>query len=341
VPALLLRLQRTAGNRATRALLRDTAAHPVALDKPRADLPALGTAGLDDAAWSAKVKAARKALADDDRPAAIRLYTELYKDLAGTAGADKLRDVGKDLPVNIAKAKDEGFAPGLNLVLGAGGATGGTTAFIDDAGKFGVPLDPKQRPHIAIRLYASTFTEDRLTALGTLRHEMLHAHHHEQALDALAGKRPKSAVDKALVDEVKAGGASNSELLAYVEGFMTVFHKLDPPPGPKAPIFVELLGMLETTKVTPWRSAKGEVRDEALGRLREYYCDTLDAKHQAAFDAWVAAQAAQVDTDREALASGRKDGSVATAKSHRDLMFEHFVRGLREVTGKCKAGRRR
>jgi hypothetical protein len=122
---------------------------------------------------------------------------------------------------------------------------------------------------------------------------------------------------------------------------MTVFHRIDPAPDPKHPVFVELLGVLETTKVDPWRYADKDVRDEALGRLREYYCDTLDDAHRAAFDAFVAAESAQVDKDAEALKSGRKDGSVATAKNHQGLMFEHFVHGLQEVVAKCPTGRRR
>jgi hypothetical protein len=340
--AVVLGLQRAAGNRATRALLRDTAAHPAKLDKPRADLPALGTGGLDQAAWSKKVAAAREALAGGDRDTAVKLYTELYRDLAASAGADKLRDVGKDMRVNLAKADDTGYAPGLNLILGGGAAKGGTTGFVDAAGKFGVPFDAKgKRPGIAIRLFASSFTDDKLTALGTLRHEMLHVHHREQALAALDGSKPQSAVDKAIVKEIQSNLKASTELLAYVEGFMTVFHRIDPAPDPKHPVFVELLGMLETTTVDPWRYADKDVRDEALGRLREYYCDTLDDAHRAAFDAFVAAQAAQVDKDAEALKSGRKDGSVATAKNHQARMFEHFVRGLQEVVAKCPTGRRR
>jgi hypothetical protein len=319
-----------------RALLRDVkAAHPTPMDKRRGEFPQITQAfpagGMDDKTWRDTVAAAKAALAAGRNDDAIALYTKLYQDLATAAGADALRDVGKGLAVNVAKSDDTGYAPGLNLVLGSGGSRGGTTGFVDAGGQFGVTLPAKgAKPHIAIRLWTSSLGADRTLALGVLRHEMLHAHHHEQALDALAKKAPKpSAVDKVLIDEITGGaGSANTEVLAYVEGFMTTFHLLDPPPkDPRHPVYVELLGVLETTRIWPWKSAKPAIRDEALGRLREYYLHTLDSAHQTAFADWVKAQAAQVDKDAAATDAGAK----ATAKGHRDNMFEHFVRGLQEV----------
>jgi len=331
-------LQRTLGNRGMRTLLRDVkAAHPTPMDKRRGEFPPLTKAfpagGMDDKAWRDTVAGAKAALAagrDDD---AIALYTKLYRDLAAAAGADALRDVGKGLAVNVAKADDTGYAPGLNLVLGSGGAKGGTTAFVDAGGKFGVTLPTTgkgAKPHVAMRLWSSSLAADRAMALGVLRHEMLHAHHHEQALDALAktGRKP-SALDTILIDAITAGGGADTEVLAYVEGFMTTFHLLDPPPkDARHPVYVELLGVVETSRLYPWKSAKPAVRDEALGRLREYYLHTLDASHQAAFADWVKAQAAQADKDTAALKAGTDAGAVATANGHRANMFEHFVRGL-------------
>jgi hypothetical protein len=333
-------LQRALGNRGMRALLRDVkAAHPTKMDKRRGEFPQLTRAfpagGMDDKTWRDTVADAKAALTAGRKEDAIALYTKLYQDLAAAAGAAALRDVGKSLSINVAKADDTGYAPGLNLVLGSGGATGGSTAFVDAGGKFGATLSAGKgaKPHIAIRLWSSSLGPDRAAALGVLRHEMLHAHHHEQALDALAKKGHKpSGVDKVLVDEITAGGSANTEVLAYAEGFMTMFHLLDPPPkDPRHPIYVELLGVLETKRIWPWKSADPAVRDEALGRLREYYLHTLDAAHQAAFADWVNAQAAQADKDAGALKAGTDAGAVQTAKGHRDNMFEHFVRGLQEV----------
>jgi hypothetical protein len=323
-----------------RALLRDVkAAHPTPMDKRRGEFPqlkqAFPTGGMDEKTWTATVADAKAALAEGRHEDATALYKKLYQDLAGAAGADALRDVGKSLSINVAKSKDTGFAPGLNLVLGSGGATGGTTAFIDDSGNFGVPLPTGKgaAPHIAIRLWSSSFDGERAVALGVLRHEMLHAHHHEQTLDARAKKTRKlSAVDKILTAEIAAGGSANTEVLAYVEGFMTMFHLLDPPPkDPIHPAYVELLGVLETRRIWPWKSAQPAIRDEALGRLREYFLHTLDASHQAAFADWVKAQAAQADKDAAALKAGTDRAAIATANGHRDNMFEHFVRGLQEV----------
>jgi hypothetical protein len=334
-------LQRGLGNRGMRALLRDVkAAHPSKLDKRRGEFPQITTAfpagGMDDKTWRTTVADAKAALAEGRNDDATALYKKLYQDLAGAAGADALRDVGKSLSINVAKTKDTGFAPGLNLVLGSGAATGGTTAFIDSGGNFGVPLPTGKGatpPHIAIRLWSSSFDGDRAIALGVLRHEMLHAHHHEQTLDAQAKKaRKPSAVDKILTGEIAAGGSANTEVLAYVEGFMTMYHLLDPPPkDPIHPAYVELLGVLETRLVFPWKSAQPAIRDEALGRLREYYLHTLDAAHQGAFSDWVKAQAAQADKDAAALKAGTDRGAIAKANGHRENMFEHFVRGLQEV----------
>jgi hypothetical protein len=323
-----------------RALLRDVkAAHPTPMDKRRGEFPQLTQAfpagGMDDKTWRATVADAKAALADGRNDDATALYTKLYQDLAAATGAGALRDVGKSLAINVAKSKDTGFAPGLNLVLGSGAATGGTTAFIDSSGNFGVPLPTGKgaKPHIAIRLWSSSFDGDRAIALGVLRHEMLHARHHEQTLDAQAKKGHKpSAVDKVLIDETAAGGSVNTEVLAYVEGFMTMFHLLDPAPkDSRHPAYVELLGVLETRRLWPWKSANPAIRDEALGRLREYYLHTLDASHQAAFAGWVKAQAEQADKDAAALKAGTDKGAIATANGHRDNMFEHFVRGLQEV----------
>src|SRR3954468_1972667 len=128
-----------------RALLRDVkAAHPTRMDKRRGEFPQLTTAfsagGMDDKTWRDTVADAKAALAAGRNNDAIALYTKLYQDLAAAAGADALRDIGKSLSINVANSKDTGFAPGLNLVLGSGGATGGTTAFVDAGGNFGVSM---------------------------------------------------------------------------------------------------------------------------------------------------------------------------------------------------------
>lgn len=238
----------------------------------------------------------------------------------------------------------------------------GSTAFVDASGQFGARLnfesgDPP--PHIAIRLMSDAFTEDKAVSLKTLRHEMLHARHHELTLKSLkrwpkgGGRRnvdtfvawltknPKDLavpdVDLVLVEEIAVGrGTANTEVLSYVEGFMTAFHLIDPAPAPRDLIFFDLLGVLETTKLLPWASADHVVREEALGRLREYYCDTLDSKHRGAFDAWVKAQEKQADDDRQTLASNSRGADRAGAMARKANWHAHFVNGLKEVVaGAC------
>ena len=336
--AAALRLQRSIGNRGTCALLRRVrAAHPTPMSQRRGEFAQITKVhhpgGLNGKEWRDTLAAAKAALDAGDLGQATALYTTLYRDLAATAGAVSLRDVASGIPINLAKSRDEGFAPGLNLVLGSGGSKNGSTAFVDAGGKFGVPFSiatKTGRPGIAIRLFAASFSADKAMTLAVLRHEMLHAHHHEQALDALKGK-PKSAVDKVLVREITQGGASNTELLAYIEGFMTAFHLIDPAPGTRHAVFLELLGALDTSKIDPWAGADESVRDEALGRLHEYYCNTLDAAHRAAFDAWVAEQEAQIAKDAEALRAGTSKSAIAVANRNVERMFEHFVLALKEV----------
>jgi hypothetical protein len=353
--ALALRLQRSIGNRRTCALLRSPkAAHPTPMATRRGEFPQITAAhpagGLDQQTWSQTLADAKAAFDARDFDGGTALYKKLYQDLATTAGATALKDVAAGPAVNVAKADNTGYAPGLNLVLERG-SKGGTTAWVDDAGNFAVPLDTAakaKRPHVAIRLYLSSFKDDKAQTLGILRHEMLHARHHEQALAALdAGKGAPalSAVDKILVGEVTAGRSrANTELLAYVEGFMTSFH-LAGSPDAKHPAFIELLGALDTGSLDTWRFADDTMRNEGLGRLREYYCNTLGAKHRTAFDAWVATLDAQVAKDTAALKAGTDKVAVANANRNVARMFEHFVLGLKEVAtctapAKAKPARR-
>lgn len=337
-----LRLQRSLGNRTVRQLLRAPSTRPGEFDLPKS---AFGPDGLTAARWKELVQTARAATDLDSKKA---LYTELFQDLARTAGADWISDIDPDYPINIAYSDDTHHRPGLNLVVGAGGSAGGKTGFVDETGKFGVRFDvskPAEKQHVAVRLYGSSFSEDKAMALNILRHEMTHARHHDLSLTSLRewqrtgakgtldewlkSQKRFSAVDKALIQEDEAPPAkARTELLAYIEGFMTGFQLLDPPAPPEHKIFLELLGVLDGSSVLPWANAGSIVQDEAMARLTRFYCDVLDARHRQAFDAWV-------DEQRKKVALDEAGGAEATAtqKAHHAEQFKEFIEKLKSLRG--------
>jgi hypothetical protein len=341
----VLRLQRAIGNRATTALLRSPT-------KPGEftlvdDLYPNGT--MDSATWKRTVASAKEALDARRFDDARGLYTSLYQDLAKTAAADATGIVG-DLSVNFAKVDDTDYKPGLNMILGSGGSKGGTTGFVDKSGRFNVKLDLSsgaEVPAVAIRLYSSAFVEDKARSLGILRHEMTHAHHHQALLHAVASWRttlkpsasskpgahtptPADAFESWLKANTKKLGfsradvalaleterhqtTSKTEVLAYVEEFMTAFGLIQPVPTTHDLIFAQLLGALDNGR---WAGAEDDVRKEAGARLDAYYCKVLKPDQRKAFDDWVAEQA---------------------AKSGSESMRDSFIAMLKSVGAKCKA----
>jgi hypothetical protein len=341
----VLRLQRAIGNRATTALLRAPA-------KPGEftlveDLYPPGT--MDAATWKRTVAAAKQALDGRRIDEARDLYTSLYQDVARTAATDTA-GIAADLSVNLAKVDDTGYKPGLNLILGSGGSKGGSTGFVDKSGRFNVTLDLSEGaavPGVAIRVYSSAFVEDKARSLGVLRHEMTHAHHHQALLELVAGWRstlkpttsdkPKahapaptdafetwlkanakklklSGADVALALETKRHQATDkTEVLAYIEEFMTAFGLIQPVPTTHDPIFAQLLGALESGR---WAGADDDVRKTAEARLDAYYCTVLKPAQRSVFDDWVAEQAAKTGTES---------------------MRDSFVAMLKSIGAKCKA----
>jgi hypothetical protein len=174
-------------------------------------------------------------------------------------------------------------------------------------------------------LNRSSFKSQKAVTLGILRHEMVHAEHYAAgAVDVSDPKARSGPIDVT---------SANTELLAYVEGFMTMFHLTDPAPtSDNAAAFVELLGALSTSKVFPWANANPLVRSEALGRLQQYYCHALDPSHQAAFDLWVSAKLAR--PPRAPITTGASSPGAPVPGE------EDFYDSLhRVIAGKCRGVR--
>ena len=95
---------------------------------------------------------------------------------------------------------------------------------------------------------------------------------------------------------------ANTEVLAYVEGFMTDFHRRPATAAQAGPAFFELLGAVETRKLYTWAQADPAVQVEALTRLREYR-GTLDIDHQRLWKEWLDKELAKAANDK----AGRQD----------------------------------
>ena len=290
---------------------------------PIKDLVPAGT--LDEKAWTALHQQAKAVLAKGD-PGAEAMYLTLLGDAATVAGITVLPGFDpKQIHVYKGTAK-----PGLNLSLDRADEPG-HVGWVDAAGKFGVPLDfSKGVPavHAGLMISPNAFKDEKAMSMRTIRHEMLHVRHRQITLDAVtkwdaAGRKPPFAewvaknakrlklsdADVALViDKGSRGGQVDTEVLAYVEGFMTEYH-LSPATkhGPDM-AFVELLGAVETTKFRTWRQAHADVRKEAMARLRDYYA-TLGTAHRQRWKEWVDVGVAKHGDDK----TGRKEFYAALA----------------------------
>jgi hypothetical protein len=325
---------------------------------------AYGAGSLDESQWRNLFDSAEQAIAKRQMDEASRLYLTLYADIAKLAQATRV--VSSSGGINVvtgSKNNCKNARPGLNLSLGSRDDwdANATTAYVDDQGKFGVKLNPRgaPQPEVAIVLSRSAFKREKEQTLAALRHEMVHAEYYmEDAAKALlSDPKDKSGPDMT--------SAANTELLAYVEGFMTMFHLSQPAPRSlDHPAFVELLGALDVggRQTLPWAEAAPPVRSEALGRLQEYYCHALDGPHREAFDAWVGYKLTEVRRDEvittvfakggesspEAFSPGsfdekalelmqRRGGDVWGAVLRVQTLQGDFFRGLqRVIASKCQ-----
>jgi hypothetical protein len=338
---------------------------------------AYGAGSLDEKQWRNLVIAAKQKRGSDD-DGAVRDYLTLYRDAAKIAGAP-------GGSINLTQGASDHVMPGLNFAL-SGLEAEASTAFVNGEGKFGVRLTftlDDLKLGVAIILGPLAFDERKEHTLAVLRHEMMHVEHHEMALDAVrrfltrpkarAGKRlgsPEeqfsnwlsdesmrglSKVDAALIRGANVSHEPNTELLAHVEGFMTHFHLTHPAPADeKDPAFQELWGALDTGSGNPWKDATKEVRSEALGRLQEYYCHSLDRKHREAFEGWVRYQHRKWKNynfsvvGRDRMRPGDPDLDIQTPENAPDAYgmkkrtmeasdMPAFLHGLLDIIeGKCK-----
>jgi hypothetical protein len=227
-------------------------------------------------------------------------------------------------PINrgVHYVKDENvLQPGLNLSFRDG--ENATTYFIDAKGKHENLSLANSGPslEIAIVLRESAFRPEKAHTLATLRHELMHAEHKLQARSVFgnwARKKKSRTFDpkterqfikwldkqrripkwqKALINDGFTSRVTyNTEVLGHVEGFMTAFHLVDDPHDKAQTdyIFLGLLGARSTKILDNWVKASPDVRAEALGRLQEYYCNTLGPKHRQAFRGWLRAQRQEI-----------------------------------------------
>jgi hypothetical protein len=255
------------------------------------------TGTMNDQQWTAAYQAAVA------NPSAAA-YEPLFRDIAITAGMDQIP--GFDL-TSIPTTDGETARPGLNFTLKRGET--GHTAWIDKTGKFGVKLNPtKGKPPevtIGIILGPLALNADKGLSLRTVRHEMVHARHKVKVLEAVkswqaasgqaglddwlkrqVGTKKMSDLDLALISKGAQDAASNTEVLAYIEGFTNDFHRRAATMAAAAMSFFELLGVVVTEKVYPWAGADPAVRQEGLARLKDYR-GRLDPDHQRLWKEWL------------------------------------------------------
>ena len=295
----LAALQRAIGNHAFQRLLQ------------RDYVRDLGPTNAPD--WSAKRQESVTVLA-------------LYEEIAKLAKAkDKLRDVkangGKINSTRRAKEGEKDVKPGLNLVGQLeNDQAGGETGFVDANGVYTGPRLPVTLdaglPTVAVMVGGKAFDRGKDYAFSVLRHELEHARHFEMMIDKLAEWRRDAAKGgtKLTAEQARAGfdrwvtksksidkvqqalllgeqtqNHASTELLAYVEGFVSVFHL-----GPQVPsISLMLTGDFPAAIHQLWKAgekgygANEAVRKAAVARIKDYRDNFLSEKERGAFRAWV------------------------------------------------------
>jgi hypothetical protein len=287
----------------------------------------------------------------------------LYAEVATLAKARRLRDVKGTTANDISTARDakkgeKDIKPGLNFVAKLTGK--GETGFVDGQGVFRGPTLPVSLdgplPQVAVMLGPVAFQQGKDGALGTLRHEMKHAEHFQLMIDWLAKWRddvkksgaPKlddaaartrydtwidrhkglGKVERALLVEERGPEHHNTELLAYVEGFINIWHLRQDPPNLRVgydypPALYQLRRAGEE-----YLDADSDVKAAAMDRLRDYFTTVLNPKERAALKAWLTFLA---DNAREQAKNPAADEVSAAKVLHKD--FKPLAGFLKQVLG--------
>ena len=237
----------------------------------------------------------------------------------------------------------------------------GETGFIDGQGVFRGPELPVSLdgplPTVAVMMGPLAFQQGKDGALGTLRHEMKHAEHFQLMIDWVAkwradmkksGGAPKlddaaartrydawidrrkgmDKVEQALLLGIRTGNHANTELLAYTEGFINIWHLRQDPPSLKVGFdYPPALYQLRRAG-DHFLNADSSVKAAALDRLRDYFKTVLTAKEQAALKAWLTFL---LDNAREQARNARADEVSAAKVLHND--FKPLAGFLKQVQG--------
>jgi hypothetical protein len=291
----ILALQRTIGNRAVHRLLQ------------REVIRELGS----EAGWDPKAPPAEGVIPLYEQVAELAQAKDVLRDVKATKGA-----------INTAlRAKDgeKEIKPGLNFVAKLeGDDPAGEAGFVGADGVYAGPRLPVTAsgdlPKVAVMLSGPAFARGKANAFGVLRHEIEHAKHMERIIDRLAEWRkelkdakldPEAArlrfdkwtkartkgdeVEQALLAGERDKVTSSTELLAYVEGFVSVFHL-----GPQTPSFGLIVGGRYPPAIHQlWKAAKhsagaaAAVRRAGLERIRAYVTKALTGQEQEALRQWL------------------------------------------------------
>ena len=261
-----------------------------------------------------------------------------------------VKGIGKD-DINTARQAKRGerdIKPGFNFVATLSGK--GECGFVDGQGVFRgaelpVSLDGKL-PQVAVMLGPQAFHHGKDGALGTLRHEMKHVEHFQLMIDwlekwrkdvaksgavrnydAWLGKQKLGQLDHELLMEERGGTHHNTELLAYVEGFINIWHLRQDAPSLQVgfgypPALYQLRRAGEE-----YLLAHTDVKAAAMDRLRDYFKSVLTVKERAHLRTWLVFLA---DNAREPAKAADDEASAAKVL-HTD--FKPLAGFLKEVRG--------